>query len=77
MSVLQANEISVSENGKPILHPVSLHLDPGEPLVVLGETGSGKSLLAQAIAGHVAPGAFGEGRARGGWRPFARCRPSG
>ncbi|MFZ6762689.1 ABC transporter ATP-binding protein [Pseudoroseomonas sp. WGS1072] len=37
-------------------------LRPGEPLVLLGETGSGKSLLAQAVMGALPPGLRAEGR---------------
>jgi oligopeptide/dipeptide ABC transporter ATP-binding protein len=34
-----------------VLNGVSYHLDPGETLAVLGESGSGKSVTAQAIMG--------------------------
>jgi peptide/nickel transport system ATP-binding protein len=34
-----------------IVEPASLSLHPGRPFTILGETGSGKSLLAQAIMG--------------------------
>jgi peptide/nickel transport system ATP-binding protein len=34
-----------------VINGVSLHLDPGEALAVLGESGSGKSVTAQAIMG--------------------------
>src|SRR5258708_40093466 len=34
-----------------VLNGVSYHLDPGETLAVLGESGSGKSATAQAIMG--------------------------
>ena len=53
MTLLKAEDITVSQGGTPILHPVSLHLEPGEPLVILGETGSGKEILANEIAPRV------------------------
>ncbi|MDI6002453.1 ABC transporter ATP-binding protein [Cobetia marina] len=51
--VLSAEDVSVRVRGvqTALLAPVSLALKPGEPLVVIGETGSGKSLLAQALLG--------------------------
>lgn len=62
MSLLTAENITVSDRGQVILHPVSLHLDPAAPLVILGETGSGKSLLAQAIMGTLPPALLAQGR---------------
>ncbi|MCO7231481.1 MULTISPECIES: ABC transporter ATP-binding protein [unclassified Cobetia] len=51
--VLSAEDVSVRVQGAQtaLLEPVSLALKAGEPLVVIGETGSGKSLLAQALLG--------------------------
>jgi peptide/nickel transport system ATP-binding protein len=45
-----------------LVRGASFTLAPGEPLVLLGETGSGKSLLAQAIMGVLPPGLRAEGR---------------
>jgi ABC-type glutathione transport system ATPase component len=43
--------------GKDVLvQPVSLELQPGRPLTILGETGSGKSLLLQAVLGTLPEG---------------------
>lgn len=44
-----------------IVEPASLSLHPGRPFTILGETGSGKSLLAQAIMGTLPTGLRAEG----------------
>src|SRR5215510_5717979 len=47
-----------------VINGVSYHLDPGETLAVLGESGSGKSVTAQAIMGilDMPPGKIAGGR---------------
>ncbi|WP_276716078.1 ABC transporter ATP-binding protein [Pseudooceanicola nitratireducens] len=77
MSLLKAEDITVSQGGTPILHPVSLHLEPGEPLVILGETGSGKSLLAQAIMGTLPRDLTARGRVALGDHLLDAARPGG
>jgi oligopeptide/dipeptide ABC transporter ATP-binding protein len=44
-------EFRTSEGVAKVINGVSYHLDPGETLAVLGESGSGKSVTAQAIMG--------------------------
>ncbi|MEO9781817.1 MAG: ATP-binding cassette domain-containing protein [Sedimentitalea sp.] len=75
MSLLKADDITVSQGGTPILYPVSLYLEAGEPLVVLGETGSGKSLLAQAVMGTLPAELSAKGRVALGDRILDVARP--
>ena len=44
-------EFQSREGAAKVINGVSYHLDPGETLAVLGESGSGKSVTAQAIMG--------------------------
>ncbi len=63
MSLLSADAVTVRDAaGRTLVGPVSLRLMPGAPLVVLGETGSGKSLLAQALMGTLPPELSARGR---------------
>lgn len=51
MSVLALDDVAVHGPEGRIVAPATLRVVPGVPLVILGETGSGKSLLAQAVMG--------------------------
>lgn len=77
MSLLKAEDISVRDGATTLLSPMSLHLDPGEPLVVLGETGSGKSLMAQALMGILPGGLAARGRVAIGDRVLSAAAPDG
>jgi peptide/nickel transport system ATP-binding protein len=50
-----------SREGDPV-RDVSFSIEPGRPLTLLGESGSGKSLLAQAMLGTLAPSLAAGGR---------------
>ena len=45
-----------SSSGQALVRDVSFSVRPGQALVVIGETGSGKSLIAQALMGILPPG---------------------
>jgi peptide/nickel transport system ATP-binding protein len=47
--------------GRALVHDVSFSVARGEALVLIGETGSGKSLIAQAMMGLLPPGLAAEG----------------
>ena len=57
MTLLDVNDLTVSIGATTILDSVSLELDPGEVLGIAGESGSGKTMTALAIAGLLPPSA--------------------
>ncbi|MGF7158767.1 peptide/nickel transport system ATP-binding protein [Rhodoligotrophos appendicifer] len=58
--LLTAKDVAVTA-GDTLLKPASLVLHKGRPFTILGETGSGKSLLAQAIMGTLPKGLCASG----------------
>ena len=61
--ILYDVEVLTTEGGV-LAGPVSLDVHPGRPVTILGETGSGKSLLAQAALGLLPAGLRARGSAR-------------
>jgi peptide/nickel transport system ATP-binding protein len=51
LPVLSLDNVSIHADVQTLVQPVSLQLYPGQTFVLLGESGSGKSLLAQMIMG--------------------------
>jgi ABC-type glutathione transport system ATPase component len=56
MTLLVAENITVHAGKESLVNPVSLSLSAGRAVTVLGESGSGKSLLAKAIIGTLPKG---------------------
>jgi peptide/nickel transport system ATP-binding protein len=55
MSLLEVSDLRVAYGATTVLNGVSLHLDAGETLAVLGESGSGKSVTAVTVMGILDP----------------------
>jgi ABC-type multidrug transport system ATPase subunit len=52
---LRADDVSTIVDAKVILNCVSLAIEPGEFITIIGESGSGKTTLIRALAGVVSP----------------------
>ena len=67
---LELRNLTIQDpRGKTLVEDVSLSVRRGEPLVIIGETGSGKSLVAQAVLGLLPRGFVATGTIRIGARP--------
>ncbi len=55
MALLSVQQVRMSFGGPPLLDSVSLHIEPGERVCLLGRNGAGKSSLMRCIAGELVP----------------------
>lgn len=53
--VLEVEGLKLERGGREVLHGVSLRLDPGEVVAMLGANGAGKSSLVMTLAGVLKP----------------------
>ncbi len=53
--MLRIRNLRAGYDSVEVLHGVSLHVDPGEIVTVVGANGAGKSTLLSAVAGTIAP----------------------
>ncbi|MCI5112958.1 MAG: ABC-F family ATP-binding cassette domain-containing protein [Marivita sp.] len=53
--LLQINDISLTFGGEPVFHELSLVVQPGDRVALVGRNGSGKSTLMKVMAGLVEP----------------------
>jgi ATP-binding cassette subfamily F protein uup len=51
--LLQLNDISLTFGGEPVFHDLSLVVQPGDRVALVGRNGSGKSTLMKVMAGRV------------------------
>lgn len=77
MNLLYADNITVHAASDRLVDPVSLALSAGAAVTILGESGSGKSLLAQAILGTLPIGLKASGAVRVGEDSFDPAQPEG
>ena len=54
-SLLEANDITFAYNGRFALNRVSVNVNPGETVAVMGRNGAGKSTLLKCLIGLLAP----------------------
>ena len=73
MSIIRLRNISVSFGGPAILQNISLSIDVGERVCLLGRNGMGKSTLMKVIAGDIVPDSGEIERQQG--RPGRYCGP--
>ncbi len=54
--MLKLDQISFAYNTEPVLQNISLEIQPGEHIALMGESGCGKSTLLKLIYGLISPG---------------------
>ena len=59
MGLIWLHDVSVSFGGSQLLDGVTLQIEPGERIGLLGRNGSGKSTLMKLLVGEIAPDAGG------------------
>ena len=59
MALILINDVSIRFDGPRLLDGVTLQIEAGERIGLLGRNGSGKSTLMKLLAGQIAPDAGG------------------
>ena len=80
MALVEFRGVSYEIAGKPILADLSLRIEPGETLVLLGRSGSGKTTALKMINGMLFPTrgqVLVDGRPTTGWDPIKLRRRMG
>jgi osmoprotectant transport system ATP-binding protein len=54
-AAIEFDRVSYAVNGTPILHEVTLRVEPGETVVLLGRSGAGKSTAMRMVNGLIQP----------------------
>jgi branched-chain amino acid transport system ATP-binding protein len=70
--MLQVHDLQAGYGGSQVLHSISLHVEDGEVVVILGPNGHGKTTLLRAISGLIYPTA---GRVELNGRAITRLEP--
>jgi peptide/nickel transport system ATP-binding protein len=61
-TALDIEDLHVTAGARTLVRGVRLRVEPGTPVTILGETGSGKTLVAEAAMGTLAPELVASGR---------------